>query len=1131
MIHLSATTPLWLIEPHQVTLAFVEAISEVRSIYRKSYPEANRNTSYKKVINALDSIGPITTRTWNLSQISEIMGCCFWGGNKLNSLPEFKNRKNACNALTSFFKCTFILMWGKKQVMLPLNFNLPVNQDAVLDLVTEKCNSRSLELARCVNPNSKLVYKGTMTKEERVLRANAWNRAILSTNVYQPEDLSAEDIRELYWASTGARGSVLQRYYIKDLLTYLGKHGSKANAVTSFLEAEHDAKADQKLLISDIIEKDKADARRKAISDHTLLFLQSKNHTVEQLAEYYSSTALIRKSFTIPDNHDLNNIRGLPPGYKYTTKEIRNLCMLVSKTYASLDRKNQHQNPRNRRASLQFLLCYCALYLYAFYKNRDGHLENYPKTLNDLFQPCHFTADSELLEGITEYEIKQPQTYLEYFDYICEINKWSPETRNQRIGHIEDLHVYIETNNLALPHADKVRNSFNKTHYARIKRRSGTIKKSIPRVYFATFISMLYSLEYLVMHLNEMASGTMPGVLNDTLVMLSASTLSTDPLWDGLWGKGELSCEPVDLSVLNYCPIVYHDDKPHPLLYIPRFYRITRMNVKMPTNTGEIAHVNEPRVITNDIRLTQLMCETGIRQHHLIWLDRDAYDKYVPDSKNRPLAPLYVSTDKAHGPWSAIISRYVLDLLGRQRDWYDSCSDPSFDDKLWYGNQKDSPFGMLRPLFRTQQSPGSWTNYRSFRLLLVGMQYLIRIQFKDTKTRELIKFKYERGIPPTSIAHLEIDDLAKLSHLKLNSDITPHGLRAGFVSEAIKFLPPSLIGRYFTGQSENLVYYYLLLHDEGALSHDEMLCEMLMRNQSRVMDGNAPLMAKTIIELNMRLQKAILTNRDEAITTHRLMSLSRIKKAPNGLDLIRAKDVTEFAFNATHICPFNNTCPQEVIQMLGATNACALCPYAVRGVEHIPAIGAQKDQYKEFMVGILTMIQELLRRKPDQRSEEDMEKLEREHDHYARQAVMLEALELQLIEMTNNGQANALIAKNGQEIIGHYKKIQIDSDSKLLKRIIDTQNFPDLTSPDLDCRLSVLRGTLLMYQGDMREHLKIGQHDDFTPSSKAATLISSLVRNESMSTMEIYKICASAEQIYRTEIKPTAVISKYLSAS
>lgn len=184
---------------------------------------------------------------------------------------------------------------------------------------------------------------------------------------------------------------------------------------------------------------------------------------------------------------------------------------------------------------------------------------------------------------------------------------------------------------------------------------------------------------------------------------------------------------------------------------------------------------------------------------------------------------------------------------------------------------------MLRPLFRTQQSPGSWTNYRSFRLLLVGMQYLIRIQFKDTKTRELIKFKYERGIP-TSIAHLEIDDLAKLSHLKLNSDITPHGLRAGFVSEAIKFLPPSLIGRYFTGQSENLVYYYLLLHDEGALSHDEMLCEMLMRNQSRVMDGNAPLMAKTIIELNMRLQKAILTNPDEAITTHRLMSLSRIKK-------------------------------------------------------------------------------------------------------------------------------------------------------------------------------------------------------------------------------------------------------------
>lgn len=1128
MINMSHTSPEWLVHTAKVGQVFSEAVSKVKAIYKEAYPQASRSTSFKKLSSALDSLGPTTIRNWSEREINEVLECCYWNGKKIkSSIPAFSKHKYASNALTSFFKAVFILLWGRRQVILPLDFTLPVNQDVVLDRVTEACGSTALEFARSVSLTSELVYVGAMGKQERLLRANSWYRVLLSTTVYQPDDLTGEDIRELYWASVGARGSLLQRYYIKDFLTAMGQLGSKASEVRCFFESEYDSKIAAKAMEFQFYSQLQEVSREVALSDHTLLFLQSNNCTVEQLAQHYSNSALVRNSFALSDTLEDNQVE-MPPGYKYIDVEAKNLCLLLKSVFGKFSRANPLQNQKNRKVALNYILCYCALYLSAFYKLRDGGLDKYPRTLNDLFDAAHFTVDNELLDGVATYRIKPPQTFLHYFDVVAGVNKWSPETRNQRVRVIQDLHEYIEANNRVLPDADKVRNSFNKSHYARIKGRSGTVKKSIPRAYLATFIDMLYSLEYLVMHLNEMAAGKMPGVKEDELTIVSSSQLVSDPHWAGVWGRGELSCDAVDQRLLNYCPIFYHDSKIRSFEYIPRFYRIIDMVLTKKSADSE-AVVNEQRVITNDIRLTQLMCETGIRQHHLIWLDRDAYDKYFDKNSRRPLAPLYVSTDKAHGPWSAIVSRHVMGILKRQRDWYDCCGDPSYKHPLWYGGQVDSGFGEMKPLFRTPQSLGSWTNYRSFRLLLVLMQYFIRKQLGDLTTRELVVFARGKGLPNTFIGSFNVSELSKVPQQKLISDITPHGLRAGFVSEAIKFLPPSLIGKHFTGQSESQVYYYLLLHDEDELSHDEILCDMLMRNQKRLADGVAPLMAEAIIKLNQRLRESIVSDPEKAISTHRLMSLSRMKNGPDGLDLIRAKDVTDFAFNATHICPFNNICPKEVVHMLGGANTCALCPYAIRGVDHIPAIGAQKDKYKELMVGVLTMIKELLRRKPEQRSETEMERLEREHDHYARQTVMLEALELQLIEMAASGQHNALMAKNRQEIIGHYKMVELDSHSKLLKRLIDVQNFPDLTSPDLDCRLSLIRGSLLMYKGDVRECLKVDGRTEFTPASKAAALISSIVRSEVMTTMEVYKICATAEDLYQFDTQPARVMSDFLS--
>lgn len=259
------------------------------------------------------------------------------------------------------------------------------------------------------------------------------------------------------------------------------------------------------------------------------------------------------------------------------------------------------------------------------------------------------------------------------------------------------------------------------------------------------------------------------------------------------------------------------------------------------------------------------------------------------------------------------------------------------------------------------------------------------------------------------------------------------------------------------------------------------------------------------------------------------MSLMAAREEKNGIDLIRAKEVTALAFNSTHICPFNNICPREVADMFGATNVCALCPYAIRGVDHLPAISAEKEKFKELMVGVLQMIAELMKRKPEHRNEADLEKLEQEHDHFARQAIVLEAIEMQLVEMANSNQEQSLIVKNKEEVLGHYARFAIKDEAKLLKRLIDVQNFPDATSPDLDCRLAHLRAVLMMHDGSLREHLRIPQIRTGTLASQVATQIATMVRTEAIDAFDVHRICAEEYVQNKVHEQPIRVISQYIS--
>lgn len=1103
MINPSHDTPMWIIEDHEIGPAFDMAMSEVRHRFWKRYN--NPCGGYPRdVLVAINRLGARPFARLEKAQVERLLTCCFGKNNQREIIVNETIPNLPTSRFPPFYtilKLVFLRLWIEKKVLLPLNWNSPINCDEILDeIILEQSDEHPLLLKiRALNKVSSIVYTGSMSDKDRELRASFWFRLLLASNHYNPDSFTMEVARDLKARSYG-RNAKLARFYTDDFSIFI------ANASSSDLMRERiDAVLSESREVSKQRHRQSLEKvhQKKINKQHVLMlkktrdYLDGSGNSIDQFIAEFSDARILNAAFRIDESGNL------PGGLELLPEKITSFCLLINTTFNAFLRSRRLENTKNHKSSLYHLLAYCGPYLYKFFMTRDGNLENYPATFNDFSCALYITADADFLNGLGHYDKALPETLLSLMRKLMDANGNTADTQYQRIYPIEDFFEFIIAQSAVIPNADKVRNSFSPDCYPKQIRKWGTVKKPIPRAYFSTFLSMLYSFEYLTMHLNAMAEGVEPGVLNGNLTNPTLSELAQSSDWAGLWGSGTMSCANVDLTKLNYTPIFYHDRKAYKFNYMPRFYRISDMHVN-----GRM----QPRIIMNDVRTTILMCETGIRQQHLLWLDLDNYARYIDKSIMRPLAPLLVSTDKAHGEWTSIVSQRVIDLLDRQRAWYESCTDPKYIKPIWYNLNGKSKFGKLRPLFRLPLALSSWFNYEPYRLFLLCLQYFYKTELQDPRCPDIVWIKS----PPSSdekiryIMNYSEKDLKSITASTLTSEYTPHGLRAGFVSEAIKFLPPSIVGQWLTGQSEPLVGYYSVFDETDlGMTHQEMLCMTLMKNHERLVAGDLPELAQAISNLNASLATDITSDPVTAISKHRLVSISSVKRdADTGLDRILAKEVSELAFNTTHICPFNNICPKEVIDLFGEPNCCSACPYAIRGVAHLPAISAKKDKYKELMSGTLKLIQQYLARKPSARLTPELEQLESQNDRFAREACLLEAIESQLHSMCEEGVQDQLMIKEKEQLLNYYDRHALPQEAQLLKRLIDVQNFPDASSEDLSMKLSYLRHALLIKEGKLEE-LLCGETTQPEPiSTRVAAQISGMLNMGAIDEFELFGISA-----------------------
>jgi hypothetical protein len=1127
MINLEKSKLVWLVHKDEIASEFDISVRTVSRMYRKKYPGSETQTPVAIIVKPIERMGLSPFGHYSAAQIENIMQL----GNRKGLYVAFENwpftKPSAKGKANTFFKLVFVDLWIRRKIVLPPDFTAPAHQEDILDQMVSASGCTSLARVRSVNIHSSLSYEGGMSRSDRELRMSHWFRLLLSTTAYDPADLSEADMRTLKATAARRENEWLLRYYPSDFILFLSElEDQKLAATRIFDEARSEASAKRQRLRPTVRKKKK---KRYAVAiDRSLKFLQGEDHSLSKLVEALGATQNLRADYYIHTSADDPNDVTFGGGFEHLPTKVKDFAKLLNSAYVSFVRSKRYQHEKNSQVPCALLMAYATTYLFKFFENRDGHLAEYPTTLNDFSCELFVAGDTNLVDGLVVYSKKRPQTLVQFMNAFALANGWGADTLYARIKMIDGFFTHLVENQARFANADRVRNAFNPSCYPRVKKRYGTTKKPIPRQYFATFMSMLYSLEALAMHLNDMADGEVGGVLNGKLVHPTIAELTELPEWAGIWGFGSNKMASVDLDVLSYCPIFYHDQKPVRFKYIPRFYRAANMDVLREIE-GNIARRVESRVIMNDVRITQLMCETGIRQQHLIWLDRDEYDCHVDVNSRRALVPLYVTTDKAHSSWSAITSRRVMDLLRRQSDWYDKCANPEFSENVWYGGTAGSAFGQFRPLFRLQQGIGSWDNHEAFTSFLLCLQYFIKVELQDYALKDFVWLKTPRQ-PIQYIQDHSAAGLASHPGRNFKSAITPHGLRAGFVSEAIKFLPPFLVGQYFTGQTEELVYYYAVHGDDDPdMSFEQVLAKILLNNQQKINDGLAPNLTNAVVQLNLRLQQDIQHSPSSAIDKYRLFSLERAKNskgefAKNGVDLIRLEEVTELAFNSTHICPFGNNCTVEAIAIVGGPNYCAGCPFAIRGAVHLPAISAQKDKYKELMLGVLCMIRELLARTPEHRSVADLERLEQEHDHFASQALLLEAIELQLVEISQQGDGKSFMVQRRGEVMQQYARFGLPEEAQLIKRLVDAQTFPDLNSYVLESQLALMRCELLMDGPDARDKLRISSQPGRSAAHHMGALIGSMVTSGAIDEFDVYRICANAEIQNKALAAPSPVM-------
>lgn len=653
-----------------------------------------------------------------------------------------------------------------------------------------------------------------------------------------------------------------------------------------------------------------------------------------------------------------------------------------------------------------------------------------------------------------------------------------------------------------LDNCNNVEPFFERDDLPATRRPDGTVQNIFPRKLFKTVVSFAYAvLEF----------------QSNIQALIEAGKVSREQM--GAQGA------VLNTSDFGECPTVIHLGREYKIEKLPSSFLYC--DEPLQYKDGRVCETINLGPIVHNI----LALETGIRGAHLLWLDENLFDSHLmgETTLSNNIYPMHVNTDKRGVPWVPVVSRRVVQLLRRQREWKHSISCSQLFESVNYQKREDSVYKPIYPVFshpdKIDSAPFLPDRYRdSWLAMSRGLQMFCRSNnisdFRFIYSCPIGAKRFKTRYPAKEVKVIGPEEADWTDGLccpiSVRPYVKPHGARAAVVSDKITHLPAELIGKYITGQTERVVFYYAKISPEDYESLIDTQHQSIRGSAISALNSSSsnPLSATMLHaeKVNKKLSESIGNSKslDRVINEFCLTSLDSLTSADsnnNGIEVIRNSKLSDLAYNKTHICPFGNVCPKEIIDQFGESGLCGICAYSIKSADHLPAINAEKHRCIEKLDGLTTSLDNLI---ASDATDDDIYLVERMRDNQALNILGWELTEEILYsrveELKKNSDSNKYVSFDSEYVANFLERVHVENDevTYLITRMKECIEYPSLQSPEISARFELAKRKLLAATGRLSEALSTSpsQH----PAMELYSLISTIQECNDVSTAQILNV-------------------------
>lgn len=759
-------------------------------------------------------------------------------------------------------------------------------------------------------------------------------------------------------------------------------------------------------------------------------------------------------------------------------------------------KKTKRENYKSIVIVLGILNLYLFFYLPNWYRHHPETNIPFPETPNSL-------VGSIFVSRLMAVDASMPATLIEFMRARATRSKWTNHTEYGYLKQLEVFFGFLASNADSLEHCNTFRQPISKYDYPPVSGGIGTNKRSFPRRLFGVFVMYVEAVKsYIDIAVAKAANLEIDAEDLFTLLKINAVVVDTQ--------------RPDVHAIMGGSPIVVVGGENVPIRYLPYFPSADWYTLKK----GNVVKIPRPHSINQIL----VALYTGLRHNHIQWLDVDTYDSLVED-EDSDYTRLLVNTDKVKKrPWAPDVNFRVIEVLRSQKAWRDLVAEDSFSNLHFYNDNAQTTYPQFRPLFSYDPHSGlphsDYTYSQAWLLLLIGFQTWVNEHLIKGNDRPLAICKLvARGVE--FVDNEVVSKRKKYENwpeqfcpLRIATETSPHSSRVSVVTNFIHYLSPELIGKHITGQEIGTVAYYVRPSPEDL---EQAAVHQAMEIQHRALrshvenffkEGDAKDPMSKASSINSKLARSMQVDIGQTIVRYGCMSISVGEEAESGIDVLAEIGSSRVAYNTTEICPYNNVCPPHIIRQINGIGRCALCPAAVRSIDHLPAVIAAKKRNLELLSGIdkLMVERESSASYTDLELDEMEEKRQRIGEELVGWQLCESVLETTRARLAAGVDTKSWVVENPEILERDLRRVEIPTNDALhlLGRLTECVSYPGHKSPQMERAFDMLRRRVLAAAGDIEAALSMEIPVD--AASECAGLLRSLVEAKGLTVNDVIMI-------------------------